>query len=75
MSAEELSQALEMLAKYMSAEAAVLKGQTYSIDDITVTRADLDKVRAGRIEWEKKVLRLKRGGSGPRMRRAVPLDY
>lgn len=74
MSNQDLSHAMEMLAKYMAAEAAVLKGQSYSIDDISVTRADLDKVRAGRIEWEKRVNRLRSGSSGPRVRRAVPLD-
>lgn len=71
---DELANAMEMLAKYTTAEARILKGQSYSIDDYTVTRADLEKVRAGRKEWEKRVNRLKSGSRGPRVRRAVPRD-
>lgn len=50
-----LNRAREMVDLYTSAEIAVLKGQSYSIGGQSLTRADLDKIRAGRKEWEQKL--------------------
>lgn len=50
-----MSQATDMLSQYLQAESAVLSGQTISFNGRTHTLADLDSIRAGRKEWEKKV--------------------
>ena len=50
-----MSEATDMHALYIAAETAVLKGQSYSIGDRTLTRANLDEIRRGRKEWERKV--------------------
>ncbi|UDL03988.1 hypothetical protein [Marinobacter sp. CA1] len=47
--------AAEMLAKYLSAEAAVLRGQEIQFEGRKVGRADLAQIIAGRKEWERKV--------------------
>jgi hypothetical protein len=44
-----------MLASYIAAEAAVLKGLSYRIGDLALTRANLNEIIAGRKEWERKV--------------------
>lgn len=44
-----------MLAAYLAAELAVLKGQTYRIGDLTLTRSNLNEIVAARKEWERKV--------------------
>ncbi len=44
-----------MLALYLAAETAVLKGQSYRFGERQLTRADLVEIRAGRQEWERKV--------------------
>lgn len=44
-----------MLAAYIAAEAAVLKGLSYRIGDLQLTRADLSQIVAGRKEWERRV--------------------
>lgn len=50
-----MSAATEMVALYTAAEAAVLKGQSYSIAGRSLTRANLTEIRNGRREWEAKV--------------------
>lgn len=45
----------DMLAKYIEAEMAVLKGQSFSMNGRTLTRTNLSEIRAGRKEWEVKV--------------------
>ena len=48
-----------MLNLYTEAEMAVLAGQSFRIStggtDRTVTRADLEQIRAGRREWQARV--------------------
>jgi len=56
--------ASEMLAKYLSAEAAVLQGQQIEFEGRRVSRADLESIRQGRKEWEAKVAAERRGASG-----------
>jgi hypothetical protein len=45
----------EMLAKYMTAEAAILEGKEVRLGDRILRMEDLAAVRAGRQEWERKV--------------------
>ena len=49
---ERVALAHEMIAHYIKAEKAVLSNQAYSIGGQSLTRADLDKIRSGRREWE-----------------------
>lgn len=50
-----MSTATDMQALYIAAEAAVLKGQSFEIAGKKMTLADLDKIRAGRREWDARV--------------------
>jgi len=50
-----MSTASEMIALYNEAEKKVLKGQAYSIDGTSYTRANLTELRKGRQEWENKL--------------------
>jgi hypothetical protein len=50
-----MSQATDMLAKYIEAEQAVLKGLTYRIGDLQLTRANLNEIIAGRQDWQRAV--------------------
>lgn len=58
-----LVEAQAMLTKYMDAEAAVLKNQSYTIGTRTLTKANLTSIRNGRQEWQKIVSQLQGGGS------------
>lgn len=59
-----LAQAQAMLDSYLQAEAAVLAGKSVRIGGIGLDRyltlEDLDKIRAGRQEWERKIASLQR---------------
>jgi hypothetical protein len=44
-----------MLTKYMTAEAAILDGKEVRFGDRTLRMEDLSEVRAGRLEWERRV--------------------
>jgi len=46
--------ASEMVELYVSAEIAVLKGQSFTINNRQLTRADLSEIQKGRREWENK---------------------
>jgi len=46
----------EMLAKYLAAESAVLQGREIQFEGRRVSRADLPEIRAGRKEWEQRVI-------------------
>lgn len=64
-----MSIATDMLQQYLTAEAALLKGQSWRIGDRMLTRANLLEVQAGRREWERKVAaeqRIAAGGSSIR---------
>lgn len=60
MSCITLAQAQEMLGLYIEAEKAILKGQSYTIKDRTLTRANLSHVVKERKYW----LRMCRSLSG-----------
>lgn len=64
-----LDQAQTMLTLYIEAEQAVLKGKRARLGDRELTREDLGEIRAGRIEWENTIARLKAGAAsrGPRI--------
>lgn len=47
-----MSHATDMLAAYEAAELAILKGQSFTFNGRSVGMADLDKVVAGRKEWQ-----------------------
>ncbi|HZJ81619.1 MAG TPA: hypothetical protein VFC95_02880 [Guyparkeria sp.] len=59
-----MSQATDMLAKYLAAEVAILQGQEFTFEGRRLSRADLDSVRAGRKEWERKVNTEKSAATG-----------
>lgn len=45
----------EMLAAYIAAEKAVLKGKSYTINGRSLSRVDLPDIREGRQEWQQKL--------------------
>lgn len=65
--AAEIAEAREMYRLYIEAEKAVLKNQSYTIKDRTVTRANLSSIREGRDFWKKKLDALT-GASGVGMK-------
>jgi len=61
--------ASEMLDKYITAEAAILEGQSVRFGDRILTRANLIEVQQGRRDWERRVnaeARIAAGGTSPR---------
>ncbi|MFD2112579.1 hypothetical protein [Thiorhodococcus fuscus] len=51
-----MSIATDMLAAYIKAETEVLaNGRSWALDGRSVTRENLAEIRAGRIEWERRV--------------------
>lgn len=52
----------EMLDKYLQAEADVLAGKDVQFNGRRVVMADLPQIRQGRMEWERRVSQVQRGG-------------
>ena len=50
-----MSTATDMLAAYMAAESALLLGKTTTFQGRTLTLENLQEIRAGRQEWERRV--------------------
>ena len=50
-----LEQAQAKLAQYLAAEEAVLLGQQYTINNRSLTRADLRAIQEGIDTWNKRV--------------------
>lgn len=50
-----MSQATDMLAAYIAAEAAVLLGKEATFGDRKLRMEDLAEIRLGRREWEQRV--------------------
>ena len=67
----KLADAETMLSLYIDAEKAVLTSKAYEFRGRQVTREDLDEIRKGRKEWERKVSSLK-SGRGIRVSRISP---
>ncbi len=59
-----MSNATEMLAKYLAAESALLEGKEVSFGDRRLRREDLAEIRAGRLEWERRVANEQASASG-----------
>jgi hypothetical protein len=71
---EKIKEAQEMIAEYRKAELAVLRGaQSYNVAGQALTRADLDKIRAGRREWEMILNGLMNNGER-QIRQVIPTD-
>lgn len=71
---ELIDEAREMVAFYTKAEKAVLLNQSYTIAGQSLTRADLDKIRTGRKEWEDR-LNAYLGQGEMLIRNILPMDY
>lgn len=71
---EQLAEAQIMYTEYLNAEKAVLQGQSYSIGDRTLSRANLIEIQKGRQEWAALVCALSTNRTGIRMRRVLPRD-
>lgn len=50
-----MSTATEMVTKYLAAEQALLDGKDVTWNGRRLAMEDLDKIRAGRREWEARV--------------------
>lgn len=59
-----LTQAKQILERYIEAEQAVLDGRTVQFGSRSLTMVDLGEIRKGRQEWERKVNSLQRAGRG-----------
>ena len=60
--AETILEKKELLAQYQLAEIAILKGQSYTIKDRTLDRANLSAVQKGKKELEQAIYLLEHGG-------------
>ena len=69
-----LTQANATLQAYILAERKVLAGQSYSIGDRALTRADLKEIRDGIIYWNGIVANLTAGRTKPPVRQVLPRD-
>jgi hypothetical protein len=59
-----MSVATTLLAEYEAAISAVLNAQSYTINNRSVTKADLKDLEAGRDKYKKEVAQENRGGFG-----------
>lgn len=50
-----MTNAKQMLERYLEAELAVLDGRSVTFGGRSLTMADLDEIRKGRQEWERRV--------------------
>lgn len=65
------------LLRYMEAEDAILSGQSYSVEGLSLTRADLDTVRKVIAQLDNQLAAIKAKESGTsrsRLRYVVPVD-
>lgn len=60
----DMSIAQDMLARYLAAEEALLRGKEVAFGDRKLRREDLPEVRAGRREWESRVAAEQRSAAG-----------
>lgn len=62
-----MSTATDMLAIYIAAEKAVLGNKSYTLNGVSMSRENLQEIRAGRQEWQRVVNNesaKSQGGSG-----------
>ena len=57
-----LAEAEARLTAYLAAEEKVLSGQSYTIGDRTLTRANLKEIQEGSKIWDARVKGLSNGG-------------
>lgn len=65
------------LGRYMAAEDAILSAQSYTVDGMMLTRADLPRVQEIIEKLERELLRLENRAQGigrSRMRVVIPAD-
>lgn len=62
-----MSTASDMYAKYLAAEQAVLEGKTVKLGERLLGMEDLSEIRAGRQEWERKMMAELAGNAAPRI--------
>ena len=76
MSAITLGEARSQLAAWLAASKKTAAGQSYSIGNRALTRANAGEIREQIEYWTGKVERLEAGGSssGARVQRVVPRD-
>jgi hypothetical protein len=56
----------QMVDLYIDAEKAVLDGRTVTLGGRTLTMENLQQIRAGRMEWERRAFAESRAASGHR---------
>lgn len=66
-----LAQAEEHLAAWLKADLAVASNQAYAVAGRSFTRADAQEIRDNIAEWERRVIRLRTGGGGIRVRNVI----
>ncbi len=67
-----LAQAEARLTDYLNAEERALAGQSYTINGRSLSRANLNEIRAGIDAWDTRIKRLSRGGA--RVRQITPVS-
>ena len=63
--------------EYLRAERAILQGQSYSLEGLSLTRANLDTVRKTIADLEAEILKTERAVNSsmrPRSRIVIPVD-
>lgn len=68
-----LAQANAKLAEWLEADTVVATGQSYSIGERSLTRANSKEIRENIKYWNNQIRRLTQGNS-IKMRRAIPRD-
>lgn len=58
------AQAQQMVDAYIAAELEVLDGKTYIINGKTFGSEDLEQIRKGRLEWERRLSGYSRPNGG-----------
>ena len=69
-----LADATTMYTLYIEAEKSILKGQSYSIGDRALTRADLKQVAEQREYWKKECDRFSGTGRRASVMSVIPRD-
>ena len=64
MSVYTRKQISDMVNLYLEAEQKVLSGQSYTIANRSLTRANLSELRTARQEWEQRLINFDVNGSG-----------
>jgi len=61
---DQITQAQQMVDKYLAAETAVLDGRSVSMNGRTLTMESLAEIRAGREYWERRLASATAAASG-----------